>query len=121
MRKLMAIVEWTDAGVAVRQMEGFEERTEAGVVVRSMEEFDLPGRTTVKMSFPLPLSPKPVGTAEETFILISAYRCIDCGFETESPDLMKEHQRSGKHTLWQRIRRLVGHSEPGLSSVAPPM
>jgi len=87
--KLKAIIEWADTGVAVRMIEGF----------------DLPPKTGVEMSFPLPLSPKPTGMVEETFVLISAYKCKDCGFETESFDLMMEHQRS--KTLWQRVRRFI--------------
>jgi len=86
-RNLKAVIEWTDTGL----------------VMRNVETFDLPPKTEVEMSFPVPLSPKPAGTVEETFVLISAYKCRDCGFETESFDLMMEHQRS--KTLWQRIRR----------------
>lgn len=82
MRKLRAIVVWTATGADVRNIEGF----------------DIPPRTKVEMRFPVPPSPKPVGTVEETFVLISAFRCMDCSFETESFDLMSQHQKSGKHT-----------------------
>jgi len=91
-KKLRAIIQWCPDGPAIQTIEGF----------------DLPPRTTVEMSFGLPHNAKPSGVVEETFVYISAYKCIDCGFNTDSFDLMAEHQESRKHSLKQKIKRALG-------------
>ena len=91
-RNLKAIIEWT----------------ETGSVVKTTETFSLPSRTSVELMLSVPLSPKAPGVIEEVSASISAYRCIDCDFETQSFEIMEEHQKSGKHSLWRRIKRFLG-------------
>jgi hypothetical protein len=91
-RNLRAIIEWTDKGPEVK----------------TIESFDLPPRTGLEMAFPLPLEPKPIGTIEETVVLISAYRCLDCDFQSESFDVMMEHQNTGRHSFKTKIKRILG-------------
>ncbi len=76
--KLKAIIEWTDSGGEIKIMEGFT----------------LPPRTKVIFSVPIPPIPKPPGVTEDITVLISSFRCIDCGFETESYSDMEEHQKT---------------------------
>jgi len=91
-RNLKAIVKWT----------------ETGSVVEITEKFNLPSRSSVELMIPIPLVPKASGVIEETTVSISAYRCIDCDFKTRSFEIMEEHQKSVKHSLWRRIKRFLG-------------
>lgn len=91
-KRVKAIIKWTARGGEIQTIEGF----------------DLPPRTSVDMSFGIPLEAKPQGTVEEVLVYISAYNCMDCDFSTESFNEMMQHQKSGEHSFKQKIKRALG-------------
>jgi len=82
-KRLKAIIKWTARGADIHTIEGY----------------DLPPRTSVEMSFGMPQEVKPPGVVEEVLVYISAYKCMDCSFSTESFDAMMQHQKSGEHSF----------------------
>ena len=92
-KRVRAIIKWAAEGFSVQNIEGF----------------DLPPRTVINMSFAIPLERKPPGVVEEALVYISDYKCVDCGFSTEFFDAMMQHQKKGKHSFKQKIKRALGY------------
>jgi len=94
-----------------RNLKASLEWSENSVLVKTIDTFDLPPRTSVELVFPVPLDRKAPGLIEEVTVSISAYKCLDCTFVTTSLGIMKEHQKSGKHSLGRRIKRFFAWSD----------
>lgn len=75
----------------------------------------LPKRTGVNMNAKFPISRNALEnlargeslTSDSSEINVQSYECIDCGFHTEDLEEMREHQKHGHHSLWQRIKRVL--------------